>query len=427
MPLRAVEVFTPNDYPSHTYVERGGAELERSLRNALQTPKAVVSVSGPSKSGKTVLIERAVTKDNLIVVSGAEIRAPEDIWNRILDWMGSPSSRTDQSTETIADQVSGKMSGGVDIPLVVKIGGEGGYQRTDTTATATTATSSRGGLVQVQLEIAGSDFVVLVDDFHYMPRDVQVEAARQIKAGAERGIRFCVASVPHRSDDVVRSNPELRGRTTNIDSTFWSTDELEQIALLGFAKLGTEVSRDQATEFAHEACGSPQLMQSICLNACLRLGIDEEQQLKLPLALDAPKLRAIFETTSAQSDYSSLVTRMHAGPKTRGTERKEHRFNDGTVGDVYRCMLLAIVSNPPVMGLPWADLTNRVEKVCRDGVPAGSSLKEACKQISSIALEMYPEQRIIEWDEETDTLTVVDPYLLFYLRSSAKLSTLAKA
>ena len=108
MPLRVANVFTPNDFPVHTYVERGGAELERRLQRALDTPKAVVSVSGPSKSGKTVLIERVVSRDNLIVVSGAEIKSPDDLWNRILDWMGTPSSTSDQSAEASSDQYSGR-------------------------------------------------------------------------------------------------------------------------------------------------------------------------------------------------------------------------------------------------------------------------------------------------------------------------------
>ena len=55
-------------------------------------------------------------------------------------------------------------------------------------------------------------YVVFIDDFHYIERGVREEIGRQIKAAAEKGIRICTASVPHRSDDVVRSNPELRGR-----------------------------------------------------------------------------------------------------------------------------------------------------------------------------------------------------------------------
>ncbi len=427
MTLRTANVFTPNDFPVHTYVERGGAELEQRLQQALDTPKAVVSVSGPSKSGKTVLIERVVSRDNLIVVSGAEIKAPDDLWNRILDWMGSPSSTSKQSAKGSSDKYSANVSGRGGIPGFISGGGQAGIGTTENRSTVTTASSERAGLAQVQREIGESDFIVLIDDFHYMPRDVQVEVARQIKSGAERGIRFCVASVPHRSDDVVRSNPELRGRTTNIDSSFWTIDELKQIALLGFEKIGAKISDEQVVKFAEEACGSPQLMQSICLHACARLGIDDdEKQLPLPLMLTPTELKAVFEVTSSQSDYSSLVNRMHGGPKIRGTERKVHKFRDDTTGDVYRCILLVITEDPPRMSLSWGQLNERIRLVCTGDTPAGSSIKEACRQISNIAVEMYPEQRIVEWDDEADILSVVDPYFLFYMRSSPKLGNLAK-
>jgi hypothetical protein len=70
--LFATDVFTPNDFPEHTYVARTGPNLEMRSGDAIATPKVVVSISGPSKSGETVLIEKTVGKDNLILVSGAE-------------------------------------------------------------------------------------------------------------------------------------------------------------------------------------------------------------------------------------------------------------------------------------------------------------------------------------------------------------------
>jgi len=189
MSVRAANVFTPNDFPTHTYVERGGAELEKRLQRALDIPKAVVSVSGPSKSGKTVLIEHVVSRDNLIVVSGAEIRNPDDIWTRILDWMGSPSSTSNQSVDGSSNQYSTNVSGRGGIPGIVSGGAQASIGTTEDRSTVTTASAERAGLAQVQGEIGESDFVVLIDDFHYMPRELQAQIARQIKAGAERGIR----------------------------------------------------------------------------------------------------------------------------------------------------------------------------------------------------------------------------------------------
>jgi hypothetical protein len=51
-----VEVFTPNAIPTYTYVERKKLGFEEHLREALSVPNVIISLSGPSKSGKTVLV-----------------------------------------------------------------------------------------------------------------------------------------------------------------------------------------------------------------------------------------------------------------------------------------------------------------------------------------------------------------------------------
>src|SRR5262245_56673753 len=74
MSLRATEVFVPGAYPQHTYVQRSGLGLEQVLRDAISTPGFLVSLAGPSKSGKTVLVERVIGRDQLIPVSGGSVR-----------------------------------------------------------------------------------------------------------------------------------------------------------------------------------------------------------------------------------------------------------------------------------------------------------------------------------------------------------------
>ena len=46
--------------------------------------------------------------------------------------------------------------------------------------------------------------------------DAQIDIAKSIKAISERGVRVCIASVPHKSDDMVRANDELTGRIVSI-------------------------------------------------------------------------------------------------------------------------------------------------------------------------------------------------------------------
>ena len=70
---------------------------------------------------------------------------------------------------------------------------------------------------QVVSEVADSDFVILLDDFHYIPRDVQVEVMRQIKEAARRKLKVIIAAVLHRADEAIRANQEMQGRFTSID------------------------------------------------------------------------------------------------------------------------------------------------------------------------------------------------------------------
>lgn len=426
--LRVADVFTPNDFPTHSYVKREGVQVEDALAYALKIPKAVISISGPSKSGKTVVIGKVIGADNLILVSGAEIKAPDDIWNKVLDWMGAPSEVVEQSGRSVANEIGGSGTVGGKIPLIAKAEVEAEYRRTAEKSSSASVTRKRGGLEQVKDEIADSDFVVFLDDFHYMSRELQTEVARHIKTGAERGIRFCIASVPHRSDDVVRSNPELRGRTTNIDTSFWAQSDLRKIAENGFAALNCRLPSDIINNLANESCGSPQLMQSLCLNLCFRVGLAERSLAQRTIAAEDVDLSAVLEATSAQTDYSSLVRTMHQGPRVRGMERKEHVFSDGTKGDVYRAVLLAMALSPPLLEIPYQNLVDRIAKVCPKDPPSGSSVLSACRQMSQMARTMHPDQRIIEFDDDVGAgvLSIVDPYLLFYLRASRKLQSLGQ-
>jgi hypothetical protein len=46
MPNRT-EVFTPNDVPTYTYVDRAEHKFEQKLKDAFSIPKMVISLSGP--------------------------------------------------------------------------------------------------------------------------------------------------------------------------------------------------------------------------------------------------------------------------------------------------------------------------------------------------------------------------------------------
>lgn len=171
-----------------------------------------------------------------------------------------------------------------------------------------------------------------------------------------------------------------------------------------------------------EAAGSPQLMQLLCLTACFSLNIRETLREKTHFTIGPVKLKTVFEKTSSNTDFRSLVDVLDSGPKTRGTERKIYSFVDDSSGDVYRAVLKAVATDPPMLSFNYEELVRRTNAVCTIEAPVGSSMVGTCLHISRLAAKKFPNERAIDWDEQKQILDIPDPYLLFYLRWSGRLS-----
>ncbi|MFZ6873912.1 hypothetical protein ACO0LF_17790 [Undibacterium sp. Di27W] len=424
--MKPNEIFVPGGLPSVTHVTRitkEGQSPEKLLVRYLSEAGKFVSIAGPSKSGKTVLVESAIGPDLLIPLSGARIYKAEDIWERVLGWMDVPTevSDTEKKGSKASLEVSG--SGNVGVPLIAtaQVGGKasGSLEK----GTEVREVRKKNGLDQVVREIAGSDFVILLDDFHYISPETQVEVMRHIKEAARLKIKICVVSVLHKADAAIRANTELQGRLTILDINYWSIEELIDIATKGFKELNVEIDTESIQNFAIEAAGSPQLMQTICLNACYFLNIEEtikgDTAKKCKITVESRK--KIFETTSRTIDYRTLVDVLDCGPKLRGKERKMYKFKDGSTGDVYRCVLKSIANDPPKLAFSYEEIVKRSAAICLEESPAGSSLQGSCKQMVSLAETKFAGDKVIDWNEEKDLLDIPEPYLMFYLRWSGRL------
>lgn len=419
--MRATDVFIPGSFPKETYIQRSDERYEDSLRNALSMEGMVASLSGPSKSGKTVLIERVVGRDCLIAISGARIKSADDLWDAVLDWMSIPSetSSTNKHSDTIGAEASA--SGGASVFGLAKAGVSAKGKLETSSGSEARTIYHRGGPRQVVKELAGSDFVILVDDFHYIPREVQGVVAKQIKDVVRERVKICTATVSHRGDDVLRANSELRGRLQTIDLPYWEKGDLLSIAKTGLSKLNASVPEPSLDSLATEAAGSPQLMQLLCLQMCFFLGIHDRSLMHKTHAIPQESLLGIFKRTSTATDFRSLFEVLDCGPKLRGKERKIYNFIDGSRGDVYRCILKGIASNPPTLSFDYDSLIQRARSVCIGDAPSGSSLSGSCTQMIKLAQEIFPTERSIDWDIEKEVLDIPDPYLSFYLRWSGRL------
>jgi hypothetical protein len=411
--MRRAEVFTPNTLPSVTFIGDHLMEHKKLLLQNLEQGGAVIAISGPSKSGKTVFVETTLGQDNLIQVTGANIGTPEDLWRRIFTVIGTPIPSTKTTGNSSERSLLGTVEGGV--PLVAKMQGAVAEKSGD--STNQTVDVKPDYLSLLVKELKGTGLVVFVDDFHYIASDIQTEIATVIKEAVREGLRFVLAAVPYHADDVVIANSDLRGRMLKLDFDYWNKGELAKIAERGFEALNATVTPATIAAFATEAAGSPQLMQSLCLNLCFEVDLEETSTDRRTLQPNAELINKVCRRTAQTNDYSSVIRMMKDGPKVRGTERNSYVLKAGTASDVYPILVSAIAQNPPELTMSYPNLLARIASMCVRDHPQGSSVTGACAHISALANETAGTS-IIEWDGAKDVLDIRDPYLLFALRWS---------
>lgn len=414
--MRIQEIFTPGRFPQWTYVDSHIKDKEEHLRDGLDEGSMLISISGPSKSGKTVFVEHVLGKENLILVTGAGIRSTSDLWIKVFDIIGTPIARTTTSKQSTSGSVS-VTAGGEGNVLIFKGKTETSGSLEHSSANESADFEAVDALQLLIRELAETDFVVFIDDFHYIAQDVQKELAQQLKEAMRNGVKFICASVPYHSDDVIRSNPDLRGRIFSIDFDYWGPDVLAEIAEKGFTKANVRYERRLMQMFSAEAAGSPQLMQYLCLNACYELGIREVLKEERFLEYSDELFDNVCRRTVMSTDYGSVVEKMIEGPKTRGSDRKIYISKYGWQGDVYKYLIKALALNPPNLTFRYQPLVDRVVSICDGPAPSGSSITNACFHVAAMANDTAGDN-IVEWDGENDVFDIRDPYLLFYLRWS---------
>lgn len=240
-------IFTPNSFPIHTYVSRGSdwedSALEERLQTALKTGGFLTFVTGPSKVGKTVLCRKAV-RHGLVAVSGSQFSPQESIW--------SVMARNFQiaGDDTPEEHISQSAAN----------------------------TTSNNGILHSHCEISKEEIIacckqrnltLLIDDAHELPKEIRKTVFQQLKDAAGKGLKIIIAGEESVVSEVLRLNPDLSGRISVIRVFPWKKEELKKIALRGFEQLGIIVSESLLEVLAKESLGSPQRMQSICLNIAL--------------------------------------------------------------------------------------------------------------------------------------------------------------
>jgi hypothetical protein len=414
--MRSSDVFTPGFLPEYTYNKRETLKLEQRLLDAISTRGFICSVSGPSKSGKTVLCESVIGQHQMLLITGGGVSEESIFWQKIRKKLDLPSSKSISKQTSRSSQLTGKMETGLQLPLLfnAKGGVEGNIGTVNSSAELNQYEGPNGTEL---LEFIGQQgYALVIDDFHYVNKSVQRSLAEQFKEAARLGTPIVVVSVTHRSDDAIRANPDLRGRVASLDIPYWEKQELRVIAEKGFPLLNIKPETTLIERFVSESVSSPQLMQAICLQFCRDMGCENTLNNEAAINLNQEEVGVLLRNTTSLANCKTAFDIILTGPKPRGTERKTHYLTDGKSGDVYYVILKALATGEPVLTLPYATLKERIEDLVPNDPPRGVGIIQALQQMHKAVSDRLGEDRVLEWDEDKEFLNIPDPYFLYYLR-----------
>lgn len=406
------DVFIAGGTPIITYNPRADLQLETEVRSYLEQPGKALSVSGPTKSGKTVLVERFLGRQEAIWMHGSDLTDASAFWERIVDWMGLYDSLEVMSQTS--SQTSDSAGGTLGIPKVASVTGTVG-------ASDGTMETSKRGRKRAFSDVAREGLRLLavpivVDDFHYVPNAVRKEVARAIKSLLPVTPVVMIA-VPHDAMEAVRSEPDMTGRVWNLPVKHWTEPELEYIARVGFDALNvTDPTGQLSVRLAQASYGAPFLMQQLCFELAAANQVHQTTAVPTVLQIPGGDWQA-FLARIANRLKPEVFDRLLNGPKSRGQQRIERRFTDGMTTDIYGAVLRAIAITGPKTTIRYQELVQALESGLVNSVIQPQQVTNALSHISSIAHEARGsgDAAVVYKD---DRLHVLDPFLAFYLRYS---------
>ncbi|TWH48877.1 hypothetical protein [Sporomusa sp. KB1] len=413
------EIFRPTSFPQYTYIDREISTddtYELRLKKALRSPGRLISITGSSKSGKTVLCHKVIEKNSIIDLSGAQIQSQADFWNQIAEKIRLPLEV--QVTQTVANKVSINARTGASgkVPFVASadISGQAGYDHSTGQNIAEKEIRSNTAIVEY---LIANHKVLVLDDFHYLANDLQMYIARILKTELFNGLKAIIISLPHRADDAIRHNPDLIGRTSFIEIAPWSMGELTEIGRKGFALLRYEIDEQDLNLLAQESIASPQLMQENCFNLADRIAVVETNAVTTELVH-----KAFHDTVINYSHYDAILQKVLCGPAQGREKRMQYTFKDKTQADIYHLFLKGISIDPPVLSMHMDDIKARFATIIDESEKLPTSLvtSNTIMHVERIMHETAPKLDSIEWREQV--LYILDPFLLFYLRWNNSLS-----
>lgn len=411
--MRYQDIFVPGGFPRLTYNPRAELQLEERLAEAKDNLCKLVTVTGQTKSGKTVLTKKVFPREDAVWIDGGIVSAEEDFWDSIIEQLNLFQSTETETSKEVETTFGGKAAAEANF-LVAKGSGEANAGIGTTRGSSTTSSQMLSPRVVATRGLNKHKIPLIVDHFHYIPREMQDDIIRVLKPLIFDGLPVVIIAIPHRRYDAVKVEREMTGRISSVEIQPWNTSELEFIPRTGFRLLNYGLPVWLGPQLASESIGSPHLMQDFCRGLCNLLGLQKAKDLE-QLQISTEQLNSVFQTV-ADTIGRPMFEKLARGPRQR-SDRLPRELRDGRVVDIYGLVLHGLAHiRPGLVSIEYEELRAAIREVSSGQIPQLQEIARVLKHMSTIAATDQSSTPVLDFEEEDKKLHVTDPFFAFYLR-----------
>lgn len=385
------------------YVAR--ANVDDKLINALSQESHIV-IHGSSKQGKTSLRKYNLQEKEYIVLTCSNNWDLTSLNIAILKEAGYKVTVSDSKTY----KGTKKVSIGFDIPFF-----SGPTAKCDVTREKARQINQRNleldptdvnDIIRA-LDEMDFDRYIVIEDFHYLPEDTQINFSVALKAFHESSkICFIVVGVWLEEDRLTTHNGDLTGRVISVNADLWTPEDLDILFTNSEALLNISLSSTFKEMVKTYSNGSIFLAQQLCLKACESCNIfaTQEKCINVGSSFDVQEEIKII-LANQNSRYRKFLTEFSAG-------------FDQTELELYKWILYTLIVTEVIhleKGLTSAAIRRCIEtKHPKRTLVTRRKLRQALIKAVDLQVKSSIKPIVIEFDANTARMKVVDRSFLLW-------------
>ncbi|MBZ6067940.1 hypothetical protein LA374_17240 [Aeromonas schubertii] len=267
-------------------------------------------------------------------------------------------------------------------------------------------------VIRALKEISFEKYVV-IEDFHYLPEETQVDFAVALKAFHEASdICFIIVGVWLEEDRLTVHNGDLTGRVISINADLWKPEDLDELFYNSEALLNIRFSEIFKKQVKDSCNGSVFLVQQLCHEACKALDITSTCETTKTVGDNfniKGEIKKILDNQNSR--YLKLITEFSAG-------------FDQTELELYKWILFAIITvDTSVLEQGFAAAAIRrtiVQKHPQKSNVSQKKLVQALRKAVDLQVKSRIQPIVFEFDANTSRLKVVDRSFILWLSHQDK-------